>query len=65
MDAVRGAVVLDDLRMVDRDVSRPPIEIVDGITPFAHHLGHQTVSDADGGCRIVHELGLHLVASGR
>ena len=61
---MRGAIVLDDLRMVDRDVGRPLLEIVDGITPFAHYLGHQTISDTDGGCRIVDELGLHLVPAG-
>ena len=49
MDAVRGAVVLDNLRVIYRDVGRPLIEVVDGITPFAHHLGHQTICDADGG----------------
>jgi hypothetical protein len=65
VDTVRGAIVLDDLRVVYRDVSCPLIEIVDGIAPFAHHLGHQTIGDANGGCRIIDEPGLHLVPAGR
>ena len=64
MNAVRGAVVLDDLRVVHRDVSRPLIEVVDGIAAFAHHLGHQPIGDADGGCWIIDEPGLHLVPAG-
>src|SRR5580693_4752489 len=61
MNAMCAAVVLDDLRVVDRDVSRPLIEIVDGIAPLTHHLGHQTIGYSDSGCGVIDEPGLHLV----
>ena len=64
MDTVRRPVVVHDLRVVDRDVGGPTVEIVDGITPFAHHLGHQTVGDADRGRGVVDEPGLHLAPAG-
>src|SRR5271163_2934078 len=64
MNPMRSAVVLDNLRMVYRDIGRSLIEIVNGITPFAHHLGYQTIGDADGSCRIVDEPGLHLAPAG-
>src|ERR1700742_3434067 len=64
VDAVRGAVVVDDLRVIERDVRRPAVEIVDGVTPFAHHLSHQTVGDTYGGGGVVHESGLHLLPAG-
>src|SRR5271165_5811191 len=47
VNAVCGAVVLDDLWVVYRDVGRPLIEVIDGIAPGAHHLGHQPIGDAD------------------
>ena len=59
-----GAVVVDDLRVVDRDVRGPLVEIVDGVTPLAHHLSHQTVGDADRCRGVVHEPGLHLLPAG-
>ncbi len=52
---MRGPVVLDHLRMVDRDVSRTLLEIVYRITAFAHHLGHQTVRLTDRFRRVVDE----------
>ena len=64
MDAVRRPVVVHDLRMVNGDVRGSPVEIVDGITPLAHHLSHQTVGDTDGRRGVVDESGLHLLPAG-
>src|ERR1700722_19102173 len=60
-DAVRGAVVVDNLRVINRDVRSPAVEIIYGITSFAHHLGYQTIRGAYRTCRIVHEARLHLL----
>src|ERR1700734_1244734 len=64
MNPMCSAVALDNLRVVYRDIGRSLIEIVDGITPFAHHLGDQTIGDADGSCRVVDEAGLYLTPAG-
>lgn len=59
MDAVSGSVVLDNRRVVDRDVGRLLVEIVDRITALAHHLGNQPVRVAQCARRIVDECCLH------
>ena len=64
VDTVSRPVVVDDLRVVDGDIRGPPVELVDRIAPFAHHLSDQTVGDADGGRGVVHESGLHLLPAG-
>src|SRR6185503_12229089 len=58
-DAVRGAVVLDDLRVVDRDVGRALVELVrDGVAAVAHDLHHERVGLADGRAGLVDEAPL-------
>jgi hypothetical protein len=52
---VAGAVVVDDLRMIDRDIGRPLFELVHRVTAFAHHLGHQPVGLAQRARRLVDE----------
>src|SRR5271165_7634835 len=59
MDGVSGSVVLDDRRVVDRDVGRLLVEIVDGVTALAHNLGHEPVRVAHCARRIVDECCLH------
>ena len=48
----------DDLRVVDRDIGGPLVEVIDRIAPVTHHLGHQRVGLPGGRCRIVHEPAL-------
>jgi hypothetical protein len=43
VDDVSGSIVLDHVRVVDRDVGRSLVEIVHRITAFAHYLGHETI----------------------
>src|SRR2546423_440342 len=64
VDAVRGAVAVDDVWVVHGDIRRPAVEIIDGITAFAHHLGHQPIGGVHRTCRIVDEAGLHLLPPG-
>ena len=35
---VSGSIVLNDVRVIDRDVGRTLVEIVDRIATFAHYL---------------------------
>ena len=51
--------------MIDRDVGRALLEVVDGIPPVAHHLMHEAVGPADGVVRAVDEAGLDAVPLGR
>ena len=63
---MRGAIVLDDDRMVDRQVGRPLLEVViDRITAIMHHLAHQRVCVADGVSRLVDEGTLCLLPASR
>ena len=56
---MRGAVVLDDLRMVDGDVGGALLELVrDGIAAVAHDLHHERVGLADGRSGLVDEAPL-------
>jgi hypothetical protein len=59
VDDVSGSIVLDHIRVVDRDVGRSLVEIVHRITAFAHYLGHQTIRIPYRPRRIVDERGLH------
>ena len=54
-----GAVILNDHRMVDRQVICTSIEVLDRVATRRHHLGHELIGFADGGIRTVHEAGLH------
>src|SRR5205085_8480121 len=44
--------------MVDRDVRRPLLEVLDRIAALAHHLLDQRVGLADRAARVVDEAGL-------
>ena len=46
VDRVRLAVVLDDLGVVDGDVGRLLLEVLDGVAALAHHFGEQRVGVA-------------------
>ena len=53
------AVVLDHLRVVDRDVGCALLEVLDRVAALGHHRLDQAVGRDDGRLRIVDELGLH------
>src|SRR4051794_32650986 len=58
-DVVGGAVVLDDLGVVDGDIGRALVELVgDGVAAVAHDLHHERVGLADGGRGLVDEATL-------
>ena len=61
MDAVRRAVVLDDLRVVHRDVGCPLLEVVDWVSPLAHHLGDEPIGISHCSRWIVDERRLYLL----
>ncbi len=42
-DGVGAAVVLDDPRVIDRDVIGALLEFSDGIAPIGHHLRHKRI----------------------
>jgi hypothetical protein len=55
---VGRAVVLSDVRMVDRDVGGPLLEVLDRVAPIAHDPGHELVGLAGGAGGIIHEPAL-------
>src|SRR5207247_992733 len=57
-DAVRGAVPLDELRMLDGDVRRPLLEVVRRVAAFLHDLLDERVRLDHRTGRVVHELDL-------
>src|SRR4051812_46176057 len=60
VDRVGGPVVLDNFRMIDRDVGRPLVEVVDRIAAFTHDVGQKPVRVVQRGRGTVDESGLHL-----
>ena len=58
LDRVRLAVVLDHVRVVDGDVVRLLVEVLDRIAALAHDLGHERVGVGQRARRLIDELGL-------
>jgi hypothetical protein len=56
---VGGAVMLNDVWMVDRDIGDPLIKVVNWISTFAHHRGHEAICLTNGCRRIVDERSLY------
>jgi hypothetical protein len=54
-----GTVILNDHRMVNRQVVRTPIEVFEGVATRSHHLGDELIGFAHGAVRIVHEARLN------
>src|SRR5690349_531922 len=50
--------MLDDLRMIDRDVARSLLEIAHRVPSSLHHLAKQGVGESDRARRVVDEAGL-------
>jgi hypothetical protein len=64
-DAMRLAVGLRDVGMVDRDVGDALVELVDRVPRFAHHAQHKAIRLHNRVPRFVHEFllqGVPLVA---
>src|SRR6185312_7893128 len=57
-NAVCGAVPLDELRVLDGDVGRPLLEVVDRIATISHDALHQVVGLRHRARRIVDEARL-------
>ena len=47
------AVILDDHRMIHREIVRTPIEIFDGVATRGHYMRDELVGLADGAFRVV------------
>src|SRR5215204_5504902 len=60
LDRVGFPVVLDDLRVVDRDVGDSLVELVHRISPLAHHVGDEPICFRQRPRRLVDEAGLHF-----
>ena len=58
---VSCSIVLHRVGVIDRDVGRTLIEIVDRITTFAHHLSHESIRLTHRTRRIVDENALYDV----
>jgi hypothetical protein len=54
-DGVRGAVVLDDRRMIDGDVRHTLLEVADGEPSRMHELLDESVGFRDRRTRVIHE----------
>jgi hypothetical protein len=57
---VSGAVMLKDVWVVNRDIRDPLIKVVNWISTFAHHRGHETICLTNRRRRIVDECSLYL-----
>ena len=55
----RDAVVLNDHRMINRQVVRSPVEIFEGVATRDHHLRDEVISFAHGRGRVVDKARLH------
>jgi hypothetical protein len=62
---MRRPIVLHDVRVLDRDVGRATVEVLDRIAARGHHLLDQLVRLIHGIRGRVHELRLHLRPIGR
>ena len=58
-------VVLDDDRVIDGQVIRAPVEILQRISTRRHHLGDKLIGFCDGTDRVVHEARLNATPLAR
>jgi hypothetical protein len=54
-----GAVILNDHRMVNRQVVRTPIEVFERVAARSHHLVDELIGFAHGTIRVIHEARLN------
>ena len=50
-----GAVILNDHRMVNRQVVRTPIEVFERVTARSHYLGDELIGFAHGAVGVIHK----------
>jgi len=60
-DGAPGAVVLDHMRMIHRQILEPPRRIFDRIAARPHHVADQPIGFEHGRAWIVHEARLHVL----
>ncbi len=58
-ECASGAVILNDHRMINRQVVRTPIEIFEGVATRSHHLGDELIGFAHGAVRVIHKARLN------
>ena len=58
-ECASGAVILNDHRMINRQVVRTPIEVFEGVATRRHHLGDELIGFAHGAVRVVHKARLN------
>ena len=58
-ECARGAVILNDHRMIDRHVVRTPIEIFKRVATRGHHLRDEVIGLAHGAVRVVDKAPLN------
>jgi hypothetical protein len=63
-DLAAGSVVVDDMRMIHREIIETAIGIVDGISAAAHHLANQAIGFEGGGPWLIDEPRLHASPRG-
>ena len=58
-ESASGTVILNDHRMVNRQVGSTPIEVFKGVATRSHHLGDELIGFAHGTFRVVHKARLN------
>jgi hypothetical protein len=59
-DLAPGAVVVEHVRVIDREVVKAAVRIVEWISPSAHHLINQAIGFENRSPGFVHKLRLHI-----
>jgi hypothetical protein len=58
-ECARGAVILNDHRMINRQVVRTPIEIFERVATRSHHLRHEVIGFAHGAVGVIDKARLN------
>ena len=59
-DLATRAVVVDHVRVIDRQIVEPPVGVVHRVAAAAHHLTDEAIGLHDSRARLIHELRLHV-----
>jgi hypothetical protein len=54
-----GAIILNDHRMIHREVVRTPIEVFEGVATRGHHLRDELIGFAHGAFRVINKARLN------
>jgi hypothetical protein len=63
-DVTPGAVVLEHMSMIDREIVEPLSRIVRGVSATPHDLFNQAIGLGDSGARLIDKLRLHATPCG-